>query len=72
LGKLAFDPGKLDGTPKKLLDTSRLTAVGSHPTVSLDAGIADTYAWYSANTWSLRRSGSEVDLDLIYSVLIEP
>jgi GDP-L-fucose synthase len=49
-GKLQFDPGKPDGTPRKLLDTSRLTALGWQPAISLDEGIASTYDWYCANT----------------------
>jgi GDP-L-fucose synthase len=49
-GKLDFDPAKPDGTPRKLLDTSRLTALGWQPTISLEEGIASTYDWYRANT----------------------
>ena len=49
-GKLEFDPGKPDGTPRKLLDTSRLATLGWQPTISLDSGIASTYEWYCANS----------------------
>ena len=45
-GRLEFDPSKPDGTPRKLLDTSRLTAFGWQPTISLQQGITDTYSWY--------------------------
>jgi len=45
-GKLVFDPTKPDGTPRKLLDTSRLTSLGWKPRVALRDGIAGTYAWY--------------------------
>ena len=45
-GRIAFDATKPDGTPRKLLDTSRATALGWRPTVSLRDGIAATYAWY--------------------------
>ena len=48
-GRLAFDPSKPDGTPRKLLDTSRLTALGWQPRIELDAGIASTYDWYRSN-----------------------
>ena len=48
-GRLAFDPSKPDGTPRKLLDTSKLTALGWRPSISLDAGIASTYDWYQSN-----------------------
>lgn len=45
-GRLEFDPGKPDGTPRKLLDTSRLTTLGWQPSIQLEKGIADTYEWY--------------------------
>ena len=45
-GRLEFDPSKPDGTPRKLLDTSRLTALGWAPKIKLKAGIEDTYAWF--------------------------
>ena len=48
-GRLEFDPSKPDGTPRKLLDTSRLTALGWQPTIALDAGVASTYEWYRAH-----------------------
>jgi len=45
-GRLVFDISKPDGTPRKLLDTSRANALGWRPTVSLRDGISSTYAWY--------------------------
>jgi len=45
-GTLRFDPSKPDGTPRKLLDSRRLAALGWAPRVSLEAGIRSTYAWY--------------------------
>jgi GDP-L-fucose synthase len=45
-GRLRFDPGRPDGTPQKLLDISRLTALGWQPRIALDQGLADTYRWY--------------------------
>jgi GDP-L-fucose synthase len=45
-GRLAFDPSKPDGTPRKLLDTTRLTALGWRPKIPLKAGIESTYAWF--------------------------
>ena len=48
-GTLTFDPTKPDGTPRKLLDTSRLTALGWRPRIGLRDGIASTYAWYLAH-----------------------
>jgi GDP-L-fucose synthase len=45
-GRLVFDPSKPDGTPRKLLDTTRLTGLGWRPKISLKAGIESTYAWF--------------------------
>lgn len=48
-GELVFDTSKPDGTPRKLLDVSRLRALGFTPSIGLAEGIADTYAWYTEN-----------------------
>jgi GDP-L-fucose synthase len=48
-GELVFDASKPDGTPRKLLDTSRLTKLGWRPQISLREGIQETYAWYCQN-----------------------
>lgn len=48
-GRLVFDTSKPDGTPRKLLDTSRLTALGWTPRISFDEGLAIAYRWYLAN-----------------------
>ncbi|MEQ8663648.1 MAG: GDP-L-fucose synthase [Gammaproteobacteria bacterium] len=45
-GDLVFDTSKPDGTPRKLVDTARLNAAGWSPRVSLEEGIASTYAWF--------------------------
>lgn len=45
-GELTFDTGKPDGTPRKLLDVSRLAGMGWRPRISLRAGIEQTYRWY--------------------------
>lgn len=45
-GALVFDPSKPDGTPRKLLDVSRLGALGWRPAVSMEQGIAAAYADY--------------------------
>lgn len=42
-GSLTFDPGKPDGTPRKLLDTKRINCLGWQPTIPLEQGIALTY-----------------------------
>ena len=45
-GRLRFDPGRPDGTPRKLLDVSRLSALGWQPRIPLEEGLATTYRWY--------------------------
>jgi GDP-L-fucose synthase len=45
-GSIRFDASKPDGTPRKLLDTSRMTALGWVPRIDLDAGLRSTYDWY--------------------------
>ena len=53
-GRLEFDAAKSDGAPRKLLDVSRITALGWRPRIPLRAGIEQVYAWFRANTDSLR------------------
>ncbi|MFY9724443.1 MAG: GDP-L-fucose synthase [Bryobacteraceae bacterium] len=48
-GRIAFDASKPDGTPRKLLDISRLKALGWKPKVALADGIAGTWRWYLDN-----------------------
>ena len=43
-GRFVFDTSKPDGTPRKLLDTTRLTAMGWAPSITLKAGLANAYA----------------------------
>jgi len=45
-GRLTFDATRPDGTPQKLLDVSRLSALGWRPRFALRDGIADTYRWF--------------------------
>ncbi|MFJ4849741.1 MULTISPECIES: GDP-L-fucose synthase family protein [unclassified Streptomyces] len=45
-GDIVWDTGKPDGTPRKLLDVSRLTGLGWKPEIALRDGIASTYAWW--------------------------
>lgn len=45
-GSLRYNSARPDGTPRKLLDTSRLKALGWEPKVSLDVGLRDAYRWY--------------------------
>src|SRR3989440_3634937 len=48
-GDLAWDATKPDGTPRKLLDVSKLRALGWKPSIPLRDGIARTYEWFLAN-----------------------
>jgi GDP-L-fucose synthase len=48
-GRLVFDASKPDGTARKLLDTSRLRALGWTPKIALREGIDGTYAWFKAH-----------------------
>ncbi|NDZ63438.1 GDP-L-fucose synthase family protein [Streptomyces cyaneofuscatus] len=45
-GRIGWDTSKPDGTPRKLLDVSRLTSLGFKPQIPLRDGIARTYAWW--------------------------
>jgi nucleoside-diphosphate-sugar epimerase len=48
-GRIAFDASKPDGTMRKLMDSSRLNAMGWRPRMALGEGIAETYRWYLAH-----------------------
>jgi GDP-L-fucose synthase len=45
-GELVFDSTKPDGTPRKLMDTSKLTQLGWRPQIPLREGVKTTYDWY--------------------------
>jgi len=45
-GKIEWDSSRPDGTPRKVLDVSRVKTLGWKPTITLDEGIASTIAWY--------------------------
>lgn len=48
-GRLVFDATKPDGTPRKLMDVSRLAALGWRAQIGLEDGLRDAYAWYQSN-----------------------
>jgi GDP-L-fucose synthase len=54
-GRLEFDASKPDGTPRKLLDVSKLTQLGWRPRISLRDGIQQVYDWYRAQASPPRR-----------------
>ncbi|MET3482592.1 GDP-L-fucose synthase [Methylobacterium sp. 1973] len=53
-GRLDFDATKPDGTPRKLMDVSRLRAMGWRPEIGLEDGLRQTYGWFLENHASLR------------------
>jgi GDP-L-fucose synthase len=53
-GRLEFDATKSDGAPRKLLDVSKISALGWRPQISLRSGIEQVYAWFIENANSLR------------------
>jgi len=53
-GRLVFDANKPDGTPRKLLDVSRLTSLGWQARIPLKSGIERTYAWFKEHSADAR------------------
>lgn len=53
-GRLKFDSSRSDGSPRKLLDVSRLKALGWEASISLDKGLRDTYDWFVAHQERVR------------------
>jgi GDP-L-fucose synthase len=45
-GRLVWDASKPDGTPRKLMDVSRLAALGWRATITLEEGLRDAYRWF--------------------------
>jgi len=53
-GRIVYDRSKPDGTPRKLMDSSRLAALGWRPKIGLREGMAQTLEWYLANAAKAR------------------
>ncbi|OWK40082.1 GDP-L-fucose synthase [Pseudomonas oleovorans subsp. oleovorans] len=53
-GRLTFDATKPDGTPRKLMDVSRLKALGWQASIGLEDGLRDAYTWYVENVEQAR------------------
>jgi GDP-L-fucose synthase len=53
-GRLAFDASKPDGAPRKLMDVSRLKALGWQASIGLEDGLRDAYGWFIANVEQAR------------------
>jgi GDP-L-fucose synthase len=48
-GGFVYDRSKPDGTPRKLVDVTKLTAIGWRPRIALEDGIREVYRWYQEN-----------------------
>ena len=54
-GKISHDFAKPDGTPRKLLDISRIRNLGWEPKVSLEEGVSKTYRGYIEQSWKCEK-----------------
>jgi GDP-L-fucose synthase len=54
-GDVVFDSTKPDGTPRKLMDVTRLADLGWQYKVSLEQGLTHTYEWFLANQDNFRK-----------------
>lgn len=54
-GRLIFDSSKPDGTPRKLMDVSRLKALGWQASISLEDGLRNAYRWFVENQHQIRQ-----------------
>ena len=55
-GDIVFDTDKPDGTPRKLLDVSRATALGWSAQIPLERGVAETYDWFREHEDQVREA----------------
>jgi GDP-L-fucose synthase len=53
-GRITFDNTKPDGTPRKIMDSSKILNMGWRPRISLDEGLKTTYKWFVENNDSLK------------------
>lgn len=53
-GEIAWDSSKPDGTPRKVLDISRIKALGWQPSIEISEGIRETITWYRENRSKVR------------------
>ena len=59
-GNINWDSSKPDGTPRKLMDSSKMMQLGWRPTYNLKKGIANTYSWFLENQAHLKEVKFEV------------
>ena len=53
-GEISWDSSKPDGTPRKLMDISKLRSLGWQPKIGLEEGLRSTYQWFLENQISLK------------------
>jgi GDP-L-fucose synthase len=53
-GEIIWDETKPDGTPRKLMDTTKLNQLGWYPKIDLESGIQDTYNWFVNNLHTIK------------------
>jgi len=56
-GDIVYDASKPDGTPRKLVDTSKINSLGWQATIGLQDGVEETYRWFLDNQAELRGIG---------------
>ena len=56
-GRILFDSSKPDGMPRKVLDVSKISAMGWRPKRSFEEGIRETYCWYAGRTALITNAG---------------
>src|SRR5690606_21438483 len=54
-GDISWDSSKPDGTPRKLMDSSKLKSLGWKNTITLTEGISNTYQWFLENEKTLKK-----------------
>ncbi|OAY63068.1 putative GDP-L-fucose synthase 1, partial [Ananas comosus] len=58
-GEIVWDASKPDGTPRKLMDSSKIAAMGWKPRIALRDGLVETYKWYVENAAADHHSQSQ-------------
>ena len=53
-GNIIYDSSKLDGAPRKLLNSSKINKLGWRPEISLSSGLKNTYEWFLSNQNTVR------------------
>ena len=66
-GRFEMDTSRPDGTPRKLIDSSRIAALGWSPSISLETGIRDTYKWFLDHHTELKMRSAPSVVKPVYS-----